>query len=187
MVQLVLGPLGQVAEPTSALAPLGSLFCRVASHPCHSGAFRGQMGVGERAWEDPGIVPCTHNKRKNHRLLEITCLKFSELGWGWRQLGETSLRFWGRSSSSRKAQDLTEMWVSFGLLSWFPDLSWQDSPNYFLEKPFGAFSFNGQPAPAIMCQALSQAQGHQRWVSSIKSQAFLKPILYHVGSENQRG
>lgn len=23
------------------------------------------MGAGERAWEGPGIVPCTHNKRES--------------------------------------------------------------------------------------------------------------------------
>lgn len=31
------------------------------------------------------------------------------------------LKCWGGGSSSRKAQDLTEMWVSFGLLPPGPD------------------------------------------------------------------
>lgn len=44
------------------------------------------------------------------------------------------LKCWGGGSSSRKAQDLTEMWVSFGLLPQFqthPGQMW----NYFREEP----------------------------------------------------
>lgn len=61
------------------------------------------------------------------------------------------------------------MWVSFGLLNRLPDPPEQEPQNHFPEKPCSAFSPN--------CQALSQAQGHQRQASCPESPALLKPSL----------
>lgn len=76
-------PLEQEAGPASAFCTswVSVLSIGWPLTPAILGPLRDGWGVGVGAWEDPGIVPCTHNKQQNHRLPKITCLKFSNLGW----------------------------------------------------------------------------------------------------------
>lgn len=75
------GPRSKWQSQTLLLEPLGSLFCRVASHPCLLGPLGDKWGQGRGRGRALALYPA-HIIKENHRLLEITCLKFSNLGWG---------------------------------------------------------------------------------------------------------
>lgn len=112
---------GRVVEPASAVWASGQCSVGWPLAPATVGSF-GDVWVG-RDGRVPALCPAHIINDKNHRLLKVTCLKFSNLD---KDKHLPSLRIGGGGSSSI-TQDLTEIQVSFGFFPWLPEPPGQDS------------------------------------------------------------